>query len=62
MHRVQASPAGPQLVRLRRPGITVVAPSKLFLAHHWALARAIVIVLPLILGACTNGGGGGSGY
>ena len=62
MQRVQASPTGPQLVPLHRPEIMVVAPSKLFLAHHWALARAIVVVLPLILGACTNGGGGGSGY
>jgi hypothetical protein len=61
MERVQPSQTGPQLVRLHRPEITMVAPSKL-LAHRWALAGLIVVVLPLILGACTNGGGGGSGY
>jgi len=49
-------------VRHHRPEITMIAPSKLFLAHQSALARVIVVVLPLILGACTNGGGGGSGY
>ena len=62
MERVQPSQTVRQLVRLHRPEITMVAPSKLFLAHHWVLARVIVVVLPLILGACTNGGGGGSGY
>jgi hypothetical protein len=62
MDREQLSQTGPQRVRLHRPEITTVAPSKVFLAHQWALARVIVVVLPLILGACTNGGGGGSGY
>jgi len=27
-----------------------------------ALASVIIVVLPLILAACTNGGGSGSGY
>jgi hypothetical protein len=61
MERVQPSQTVRQLVRLHRPEITMVAPSKPF-AHGWAFARLIVVVLALILGACTNGGGGGSGY
>ena len=35
---------------------------KLFVACHQVLVRAIVAVLPLILAACTNGGGGPGGY
>jgi hypothetical protein len=62
MEREQPLRTGPQLVPHHRPEITMIAPSKLFLAHQSALARVIVVVLPLILGACTNGGGGGSGY
>ena len=33
-----------------------------FLARHLVLARLILVVLPVILAACTNGGGSGSGY
>jgi hypothetical protein len=35
---------------------------KPFVGRHPALARLIVVVLPLILAACTNGGGSGPGY
>jgi hypothetical protein len=31
-------------------------------AHRGALVRLLLVGLPLILAACTNGGGGGSGY
>jgi hypothetical protein len=33
-----------------------------FLARHRGLAWLIVGVLPVILAACTNGGGGGPSY
>jgi hypothetical protein len=34
----------------------------LLVARPWTLARLIVAVLPLILAACTNGGGSGPTY
>jgi len=34
----------------------------LFAGHSWALARLVVVLLPLILAACSNGGSGGGGY
>jgi hypothetical protein len=34
----------------------------LVVRHHRALAFVLVTVLPLILAACTNGGGSGPGY
>ena len=34
---------------------------KPFVGRHPALAR-LIVVLPLILAACTNGGGSGPGY
>jgi hypothetical protein len=33
-----------------------------FMARHLVLARLILVVLPVILAACTNGGGGRPGY
>jgi hypothetical protein len=36
--------------------------SPLRAAHRRSFARLIVALLPLILAACTNGGGGGPGY
>jgi hypothetical protein len=35
---------------------------KRFVACHQMLVRGIVAVLPLILAACMNGGGGSGGY
>jgi hypothetical protein len=35
---------------------------KRFVARHRAVAGLIVAVLPLILAACTNGGGSGPAY
>jgi hypothetical protein len=32
------------------------------IGRHPALARVIIIVLPVILAACTNGGSSGPGY
>jgi hypothetical protein len=34
----------------------------LIVGRHRALALVLVAVLPLILAACTNGGGSGPGY
>jgi len=33
-----------------------------FVARYRAFASAIIVVLPFILAACTNGGGSGPGY
>ncbi len=30
--------------------------------RHPALATVVIVLLPIILAACTNGGSGGSGY
>jgi hypothetical protein len=30
--------------------------------RHRALLRLVLVILPLIVAACTNGGGSGSGY
>jgi hypothetical protein len=32
------------------------------IVRHRALPRLILLILPLIVAACTNGGGSGSGY
>jgi hypothetical protein len=35
---------------------------KSFVIRHRGLARLVVVILPLVLAACTNGGGSGPGY
>lgn len=42
--------------------MNVLRGFKPLVARRRALAFVLVTVLPLILAACTNGGGSGSGY
>jgi hypothetical protein len=42
--------------------MNVLRGFNLIVGRHRALALVLVAVLPLILAACTNGGGSGPGY